>query len=117
MVLLAFKSIPEVSKAQCGHALIIDCIPTLKSLEKTRRKKSSTFVRRHHFWKHEPNGGPSFGKYFRSKSAAYCSKACQKSAWRNGHKAIFKAPYKKKWGVFVMFRWVWTRNTGFRLAS
>mmetsp|Transcript_3200 Transcript_3200/g.5887 ORF Transcript_3200/g.5887 Transcript_3200/m.5887 type:complete len:90 (+) Transcript_3200:845-1114(+) len=43
MVLLAFKSIPEVSKAQCGHALIIDCIPTLKSLEQNSQKEKFYF--------------------------------------------------------------------------
>jgi hypothetical protein len=95
MVLVSFKSFSEVSKAQCGHALITDCIPTLESLEQNS-PKSSTAVRRHHCRKHEPNGGPSFGKCFRCKWATHCSKAWQKSAWRNGHKTICKAPYKKK---------------------
>lgn len=95
MVLVSFKSFSEVSKAQCGHALIIYCIPTLESLEQNSQK-SSTAVRRHHCRKNEPNGGPSFGKCFRCKWATHCSKAWQKSAWRNGHKTICKAPYKKK---------------------
>jgi hypothetical protein len=76
MVLVSFKSFSEVSKAQCGHALIIYCIPTLESLEQNSQK-SSTAVRRHHCRKLEPNGGPSFGKCFRCKWATHCSKAWQ----------------------------------------
>jgi MYND finger len=79
MVILHLIAFPDQRREQAGFALLIDCVPVVSSLVGTTCNKC-----------HKPppinltNNNPKiFPQCSRCNSVCYCSRACQKSDWKD----------------------------------